>query len=237
MKYLPKKGGWVLITKSPNIEIPVDMFSIYWALPTGKLFLKGELEGWPNQDKMDFLYLAKCHGLNTSNETTSSMVLEQFLGYQSGRKKKIHKALYKLYEEMAEEGLDVEQQVSIRTEWGDVILQPYEYSIQKPERIPDYINAVKDGDATIMYLNESKQLSGKVADQLFYIRSRGVGFVDALQMCINSTTSSVRNIFYIRMHSGLQQHFDRHFDTYFQKKVKFLTSKKVNEDKFLLFTQ
>ena len=49
----------------------------------------------------------------------------------------------------------------------------------------------------------SKTLKGKINEQVFYLRSRGYDYTDAIKLCIGNSSS--QNLFYIEYHEGYQR--------------------------------
>jgi hypothetical protein len=114
-----------------------------------------------------------------------------------------------------------EQQVTILTEHGQVCIQPHEYTIQ--ETIDDHLEAVKEGEAELVFLNKNKSLRGKIKEQVFYIRSRGISFTEAMKMVGGQVKS--QHVFYIRYKEELQRYFTRDYDSYLAKKNNYSTLK------------
>jgi hypothetical protein len=224
MALIPKTGAWVLISREIPVEIPIDPMSLYFAIPSGELFWKDELT-WrgaclPYIDDDGPEDLMGRLGMRHGDFDDFKKMIYNF--YRS-RKKEAEfesKHLEKL-EQWDELGIInedcIEQQVKIKTAFGDVCVQPHEYRIVR--EIDQYIEPVKDKHAFMRFLSGSKSLSGKIADQVFYLRSRGIGFAEAVQLCIQNVKT--QNLFYIEMHPGYQEAFTRNWEAYWARKMKY----------------
>jgi hypothetical protein len=42
IKVIPKQGAWIFINQVIPVEIPIDPLSVYFAVPSGKLFFEHE---------------------------------------------------------------------------------------------------------------------------------------------------------------------------------------------------
>jgi hypothetical protein len=227
MPIIPKSGAWVMIKDPPTVEYPIDPLSIFYALPTDKIYWHGEEQvGWMNFDKDDSspYWMMQDIGLKGSAgfQTFKSVVLNHFKGKTTDLGADAKKSLKK-WEKMGwiDEN-SVQQQVKIKTVFGDVCIQPWEYTVVKD--IAQYIEPVGHGEAVMRFLTQEKQLSGKIADQVFYLRSRGISFSDAVQLCISNVKT--QNLFYLEMHPQLQNTFYRHFWTQWKRKVDYCIKNK-----------
>lgn len=105
--------------------------------------------------------------------------------------------------------LTVEWNFTITTDYGDVVIREGEYSLLTDERLREYIEFVKDGDYSIVMYNidGNKMLSQKLQDSIFYIRSRGISYTDALLMSIGLINS--RSVFRLEAHMVYLEYFLR----------------------------
>ena len=219
-KIIPKKGAWVFVNQIVNTVDPVHRFALYYAIPTGKYFYKDEYtvnsinsfafnEHPYTGDSFDRLINILGGSYDKPNREYYKQVLVNWKKnphFNLTPKQKEQLKLEDKYDSL-EESYPVEAQVKILTEHGDVCLQPYEYNICTEEKVKEYMDCVKEGHAFINYLSDSKQLKGKIADQVFYLRSRGIKYSDALTMCIGSVAT--RNLFYVYMHPAYVNYFTR----------------------------
>lgn len=147
MSLIPKAGAWIMIKRPIPVDIPIDPMSFYYALPTDKLFWAAELEGYwiPEWDETisRMMHLTECRKFDDFKE----------LMYDCLRSPNAHDrhSAHKL-EEMQkgiDAGLvgedDLQQQVRIVTPFGQVSIQPHEYTIVKD--MGEYVEASKDGHA------------------------------------------------------------------------------------------
>jgi hypothetical protein len=224
---IPKKGTWVMIRGNQiPVEIPIDPLSHWFALPTGKLFWSGELQGYRFGD-----YLSEY------NELSLLFGKEKRGRYSSDYENDIKKVLHAYFTGSENEQVDskreeldlladngiiredmIEQQVRIKTPFGDVYVQPHEYVIAK-ESLGEVMDNAKEEHCFIRYLSDSKMLKGKIADQVFYLKSRGIPHKEALALCFQNVSS--QNLFYIEMHPEYQKTFTRNWDAYWEKKKKY----------------
>lgn len=214
MKGLPKKGGWVVITDIIQTVIPVHKFAIYYAYPTGMYFIEGERHvandmraiGGPSTDAewiLDDLIRVFGNRNNTLKAVYHYCRSNPNYEYTSSEKE----ALGKVGSDTLESMFKIVQQVKIRTEHGDVVVMPEEYNIVDEKRLQEYMQSVNDGHGFIVYLSKSQQLKGKIADQVFYLRSRGISFTKALELCIGEVRTN--NLFYMYMHPYYVAHYTR----------------------------
>jgi hypothetical protein len=114
----------------------------------------------------------------------------------------------------------------IHTPWGDVTILPHEYSVIGPDKLSEYFEAVKIGHAFIKHYgkDDKKNISSqRLADAIFYLRSRGITYGDALGMCLGLIDKY--DILFIEMHEEYQRMFTRHYDQYIAGKTKFLADR------------
>ena len=209
---IPKQGTWIFIRQNIPVEIPIDPLSVYFAVPSGKLFFEGESHISDFGRDTEWRRLMQVY-----NKDRDTFVVDVF-----NVKKKNTEGMSSTYVSSIERGLedgefDIEQQVKILTEHGQVCIQPEEYTIL--DNIDDHLNAVKDGDAELVFLNKNKTLRGKLKEQVFYIRSRGISFTEAMKMVGGQVKS--QHVFYIRYTEEIQRYFVRDYDSYKAKKESF----------------
>ena len=235
MDGIPKKGGWVLITRNLPTEIPVHRFAIYYAIPTGVYFFHDERE-LVNQWKYSTTsfgnipgdpFLADLCGVFGNIEMVKRAIFHHCrpkANFEFSEKEK--EALNTISIEEYEEEYKVAQQVKVRTRFGDVCVQPEEYRIVNNADLESYMENVRKEHAFITYLSKSKQLTGKIADQVFYLRSRGISFGKALELCVGEVKTN--NLFYIFMHPGYVQYFTREpeLSSYYRKHLRQMIKSK-----------
>jgi hypothetical protein len=211
-KIIPKAGSWIFIRKIIPVEIPIDPLSVYFAVPSGKLFFENETHISDFSMETEWRRLAA-----TYNKTRDSFIVDVM-----NVKKKNTEGMSETYVNSIQRALDdgdidIEQQVMILTEHGQVCIQPHEYTIL--DSIDDHLEAVKEGEAELVFLNKNKSLRGKIKEQVFYIRSRGISFQEAMKMVGSSVKS--QHVFYIRYSEEMQRYFTRDYDSYLKKKENF----------------
>jgi hypothetical protein len=195
MKIPRKSGEWIIIIK----DIPVQEkykplpLSIYYAFPT-KFFWGDDFSYHP----VTMAYMREAFKGN--NDDIIRLIADKYYRGKIDREELTEKQ-YDLLEESYPTW-----QMKIRTRNGDVCIQPHEYNII--EDLSIYLEAVKDGGAFIRYLNEEETIKkGKIADQIFYLRSRGIGFADAIMMITGNIKT--QNLFYIEFHEEYRKIFFR----------------------------
>ena len=95
--------------------------------------------------------------------------------------------------------LETIQMAVIKNEYGEIKLNPDEYSILSEDAVSAIMDSIGNG-YELVYLSESedgsvKFTSKKVKDAVFYCNSRGISRVEALKMCLGMISS--KNLFYI----------------------------------------
>jgi len=206
---IPQKGSWILIRQLIPVEIPIDPLSIYYATPTGTNFI--DYEDHSGSYEVDLEHKLERISMDTGHAR------DIIFRYYAGKKVKEKHAL-----ELQNNPIHIEQQVSILTKWGEVSIQPHEYT--KLKDVGKYLDAVNIGHATVHYLTNKGGLKGKIRDQVFYMQSRGVSYGDALQMVAGNITT--KHLLYITMHEEYQRMFTRYYDQYAAKKKAFLSKYK-----------
>lgn len=216
-----------MVNRIIPVEYPIDPMSFWYAVPSGKLFWKGEFDKYFNM--MDF------DGLNTiayrlgyKRADAKSIEDIKYLIYDFYRSRKQNQEVERYKEElnqMDEHGLIsedmIEQQLKIKTAFGDVCIQPHEYTI--PKDMSEYFENAKDGHSFIRYLSTSKALKGKFADQIFYLRTRGIPHKEAIALCFQNVNT--QNLFYLELHPEYQKAFTRNYDSYLGRKIKYCIEK------------
>jgi hypothetical protein len=215
-KLLPKTGGWVFVKDLVITEVPVHRLAAYYAVPTGKYFFEDELR-LVNWDRLT--------GKQHPKTGVELSILYSIFGMEDDEFIKITLANYykknphhdfgaKLKERLDRYGLEelekdfpLEESVKIVTEHGYVHLMPHEYNLTSEDKLKEIMESVKVKHAFIVYPSKSKQLKGKIAEQIFYLRARGISYSKALQLCIGEVKSS--NLMYIYMHPGYVEMFTR----------------------------
>lgn len=204
MKELPKKGAWVLVTKTiPVKNVFAPLYSIWYALPSGEFSIgdedrvnsevEREIE-FPFRDLKTLKYFIKLY----KADKTALKGLEL---------KEIKRTLDKW---------PINHQAKILTPFGSVLLQHNEYNIIN---FNDYLESVDNGSFQVKFLNTTKASKNKVRDQLFYIRSRGISISTALGMVSGLVRS--QNTYYMLAHPEYQKAFLRYYDRYAAEQLVF----------------
>ena len=236
-KILPKAGGWVLITDLIPTVIPVHRFAIYYAYPTGNYFFENELAFRIDSTMYDCAHPTtgeKMYRLFDVFDKNWDNVKIAINNYGRNKHHEFTAKQKELLDNETMAGLEerypIEAQVKVITEYGTVCIQPHEYTLVDEEKLKEYFEYAKTGDADIVYLSKAKQLSGKIADQVFYMRSRGISFSDAIQLCIGSVTTA--NLLYLRMHPGYVEYFTREpsFTNYVNVHLSHMVSKGLKDE-------
>lgn len=217
-KLVPKKGKWVFIKQSIPSTIPVHCFALYFAVPTGKYRFQGEshVTSAFRQIFYEHPYTGADMYEPISLFGNEEGVKYAIINYLRNKNFEMTPAQRQWFEtQYSEEDYPIESQVKIQTEYGGVVLEPNEYNIASKGLVEELIQNTDKKHAFIQYLSDNKQLKGKAADQIFYLRTRGIGLNEALKMCIGQVQTP--NLFYIFMHPGYVIHFDRNASVYFQK--------------------
>ena len=201
MKIPRKKGEWILIKKRIPVKPFIQPFSIFYALPDfNRLFFRGEYNlGWDDTEHSWIIEeLAGGHGAIAAQNAKS--IIDRFnRGQEVTNDQK---------EYLTNRDIELEYRMNIKTREGDVTIEPHEYSII--EDLSTYLEAVKDNHAFIKYLNVNERITGKVGEQIFYLRSRGIGFVSAVMM--TSGRIATQNAFFIEMHKEYVKQFCRDYE-------------------------
>lgn len=220
LKHIPKSGAWIMIRKVIPVGIPIDPLSLWFAKPSRKVFLNGD-NGLGRPFVMsEFHYAMEALGVRDNWELFKTSMFEYIHWGKVGSfdSKSFKAAIAEC--DGGVESLDFEQQVSIKTVFGDVCINPDEYSICRDD-MTDYFEAIKDGHAFIRYMTKSTTMTGKIRDQIFYLRSRGISYADALLLVWGNIKS--QTLFWIEFHPAYVDQFTRGFDDYWNRKINYLT--------------
>ena len=227
-KLIPKSGAWIHITADIHIDIPVHQFALYYATPTGTKFFKDEntvrggqifmngMHPYTHEEFREYLPAFKTPE-NFKNKISDwkRNTKAEF----SNREKNVLEIIERECGPV-HEVFPVEDQVEIHTELGRAVIQPHEYTLADQAMIDQYIASSGDGHAVMNYLSDNTQLKGKVAEQVFYLRSRGIPYHEAVKLCIGNVKS--KNLFYIYGHPAYCQNFNHNFDQYVKRHVGLL---------------
>lgn len=216
-KYLTKKGGWIMIRSLIPIDKPiVDPLSLWFAIPTGKIFVNGELsiQNFMNRDDYDLRFGMRM--LRIGDWGVYKKILFDFM--VNGKTNSFDRKTLEEIADTIKDDVEFEQQVQIKTLFGDVVIQPHEYTVCK--HLDSYFEAIRDGHAFMRYMTKSDTLAGKLADQIFYLRSRGIGYAEALQLVWQNIKSP--NQFYIEFHPAYMDQFVRGWERYFFDKIQWM---------------
>lgn len=160
---LPLSGGWVMITRPLPTQVKPPVLSIFYALPD-RLFPKDwhsmRFPAWaydeaprnPSQTVMTLLWRSRNGGRLLPHERREIERLE---------------------------GFELDQRVRIQTDDGDVWVEPYEWSLIP--NIETYFEMV-DGEQIKLHLQPGAKFSGVLADQLFYMQTRGLTRLDCFRL-------------------------------------------------------
>lgn len=212
---IPKKGTWILIIKDIPVQLPIPPLTVWYAVPSGKIFYKNErnryFEFLDTTEKINYYvdrHFGGDHDLfkNIVYKFKTTGKVPKVFEHKKGI---LEPTIHDLEENY---GFELEQQLKIVTPWGECCIQPEEYNTTD---INFHLNAAKTGDAEIKYLTKSKQLKGKVKEQVFYLRTRGIGFADAVQMCIANIHT--QHLFYIEYHEEYMKMFFNTFNVEMRK--------------------
>ena len=201
---IPRKTGeWILITKEIPVEAYVQPFSIFYGM-VDKIYFPNELQAYQI-------------GLNLPFELESlkydSEDLRQMIDIYN-RGKEVPKSVKKALD--AIDTINMEYSMKIRTRTDALTVQPWEYNFID---LREYLEPVKDGHAFIKHMNMKQQkVSGKIGEQIFYLRSRGIGFTDAVMMI--SGNIKTQTAFYIEMHREYVKHFNHDWERIEAKRLK-----------------
>ena len=206
---IPKSGSWVFVTQNiTTTDTPVAFGSIFYALP-----VRGSVRFEVDQYPFSQAHIA-------IQELNYEIVREKYrqrdlfkLAHEyhfwlanGNRGNRFHESEVALFARYQQIGVEVVQNVKVLTEWGEVVLKPHEYNRLTNERLQCYLEEIRDNQqGRLVFLHHGQNLQGKLADRLFYLRSRGISYLDALMMLVDLVKS--RNLFYIEMHPAVVQMF------------------------------
>jgi hypothetical protein len=216
-KYLPRKGGWIMIRSLIPIDKPiVDPLSLWYAIPTGKIFVNDELHVRNFMCADDYDLRVGMRLLRIGDWEVYKRILFDFM--VNGKTNSFDRATLEQIVKDVDGDVNFQQQVQIKTLFGDVNIMPHEYTIC--QHLDNYFEAIKDGHAFMRYMTKSDTLAGKLADQIFYLRSRGIGYSEALQLVWQNIKSP--NQFYIEFHPAYMDQFVRGWQRYFFDKIQWM---------------
>lgn len=226
---LPKKGGWILITDYVPTTIFVHKFALYYATPKGPVYIVGERSrGWL-ESNIAYDFYSLCNIFNISRERfkliASGAVSKRDLDLTTSETRMLKSHSYTEFLR----NVEFERGAAIITEFGEVTINPNEFTVASEKHLKEYMEYAKSGHAFIRYLSNNSQLKGKIKEQIFYLRSRGISFAEAISMCVGNI--STRNLMYVYLHPAyldqftrqkpLQNYFDRLIRSYTQKDLGF----------------
>jgi hypothetical protein len=180
---LPPKGGWVMLKKELPTEIQPPLLSIWYAMPD-RLFPKdwhlGGLDQFTNLSDQDLVPLWR-YRYGNRNLLPSEMERAQ---------------------ELDKEGVELDQRVQIYTPWGQVCLEPYEWT---PVRdITPYFEEVGKGMILHEY-GETQKTSSRMEEQIFYMQTRGLDRVSAYRLLLGQVRKP--NTVWLETHPDLVAYF------------------------------
>jgi len=205
---LPKKGTWIMIIKTvPAIETFAPLFSIWYALPSGKFILGDEdriephieydIE-WPFQSMRTLKHYVKAYLKDKSLVDGDEL-------------KAVEYTLNKW---------DIKHQAKILTPFGTSIIQPEEYNVID---FNSYLECINNGSFQVKFMHKNKTAKNTAKDQLFYIRSRGISLSSALGMVSGIIKS--QNALYMLAHPEYQKIFCEYFERYNAKQLMYRSEK------------
>lgn len=219
-KTLPIKGGWILVTKVPPTQIKPEFLGVYYAKPE-KIFHEGaftEMTHCPlTAQELHQLYRYR-QGARMRAEEMESLRLaaNRVEGRRKARGKPEYTGTFP-FEDDADEvkveapeidsetmrDIELIMRVRVLTPDGEVCLEPHEYNILGD--VQPYLEQIDDGYSF-------RELSGigkakKLAEQLFYVMSRGISKVGAYKILLGQIDRP--NVFWLEPHKELQRYFSR----------------------------
>ena len=220
-KLIPKKGDWILIRRPIPIALPVPPFSIWYAVPTKKMF-------WTGEEHIGWQYSATRGELEERLRSVFATDMDgaklAYYRYLRGNKDLSERQLDVL-KWVEREGYELHHQVKIVTPWGQCNIQPHEYVYI--DDINTYIGSIQEGEATLEYLSDAEGFKGRISDQIFYLRSRGIDFTTALLMVSGNIKSQY--LFWIKIREDIARCFVRDWDWELYERTVRLWEKKINE--------
>lgn len=222
MALIKKTGEWIMVTRDIGVETPVDPFSIYYAIPTGKYFYKDESH--VNGREIFYYDFSEIINLiskvdNFSRKEICVKILKRASknNFDFEEFNSFEKYIYSILDNKGITLDDFSSQIKIKTIFGDVVLNPEDYNVV--ENIEKYLAEIDYKTVVMRFLTKSEQLTGKLNDQVFYLRSRGIGFVDSLKMCINNIKT--QNLFYLEMTPANAAYFTRNYLNFAKRKERY----------------
>lgn len=118
----------------------------------------------------------------------------------------------------------IEWMYEITTKYGDVQLRDFEYSVIADDKMQEYISAVdeKDYDLIPYGVGENASFNKKLQDTIFYLRSRGLTYSQALTLSMGIVKQ--KNIFMLQAKEDYLYHFfdNRECDRLLEKEKAFI---------------
>jgi hypothetical protein len=100
------------------------------------------------------------------------------------------------------EEIQLEQRVKITTPWGDVCVEPYEWSPVKNVEL--YFDMI--GDGVILHeFGGTAKTSSKMEEQIFYMQTRGLDRAGALRLLLGDVKKP--NVVWLEMEQELVDYF------------------------------
>lgn len=192
--FFPKQGAWIQVKKKVEIKNAPEPLSIYFAT-----FEKGYFERPVYEMDMPFGWNKFFAGANSQED-----FVRCYFQYEWGNKKGLSEMQKKVIEHFKEYNCDsdITVKVKVQTKDGDIYLLSHEFNIVDVEK---YVDCV-DGEHCVMnFFSETASLPKKMSEQIFYMRSRGIPYIDALKMLSGNIKKS--GIFWITFHKEYQRMF------------------------------
>lgn len=181
---LPIGGGWIMVTRRLPTAIQVPLLSIFYAMPD-RVFPAGWHTTWPPGELDDTGF---------SSEQLSLLWRYRAKGRLRADEREQAKA-------MDATGVSLDQRVRILAPDGEVWIEPYEWTpIQSLE---PYVGVI-DGEHVKLH-DYGVKPSGAMADQIFYLRSRGIPRAQAYELLVGEVRK--HNVFWLELHPAYASFF------------------------------
>lgn len=217
---LPIKGGWILCTKVPPTPIKPEFLGVYYAKPE-KVFHEGAfthmLHCPMTAQELHQLYRYRAGARMRPEEMdTLRLAANRLEGRRAGKHKPEYTGTFPFEddeEDVKTEAPEIDSEVMknmelimrirVLTPDGEVCLEPHEYTILRD--IQPYLDQIDDG-------YHFRELGGvgkakKLAEQLFYVMSRGIPKVEGYKMLLGQIDRP--NVFWLEPYKELQRYFSR----------------------------
>lgn len=184
-KTLPIGGGWIIVTRQPPTEIKPPLLSMFYAMPD-RVFAQGThtarfgADAWGSQHSP----------------------VELSLLWRSRRGSRLSGSEKDAAEKLEAEGFALDQRVHIITDEGDCWLEPYEWS---PCGSVEPFLAFAGTEHVKLHMLGGAEIDGKMKDMVFYMQSRGIKRVDALQLLLGKIRKP--NICWLQLHEAYAEIF------------------------------